>query len=155
MATKKALVLTNGQAEQMQSADGLDVGAGAGTSLAVSGALTSSGGGIGYATGAGGTQTQATSRTTGVTLNKLSGTITMFSSAVAAAASSTFTLTNTFIAAGDIVIVTHNSATNACSWVCEAIAGAGSATIVVKNISAASITEATPLKFIIIKAVTA
>lgn len=125
------------------------------SSVSATGAITSSGAGIGYATGAGGTVTQLTSRTTGVTLNKLSGTITMFSAAVAAAASSTFTFTNSFIAATDIVLVTHNSATNACSWICEAIAGAGSASVVVKNVSAASITEATPLKFIVIKAVSA
>lgn len=76
----------------------------------------------------------------------------MFSSAVAAAASSTFTWTNTFIAATDIVIMQHNSSTNACSWKCEVICAAGTATVVVKNISAASITEATPLKFVVIKA---
>lgn len=131
------------------------IGVATGTSLAVTGALTSSGGGVGYATGAGGTTSQGTSRVTTVVLNKLCGTFTMFSSAVVAAASSTFTFTNSFIAAGDIVLITHNSTTNACCWICEAIAGAGSATVVVKNVSAASITEATPLKFIVIKAVTA
>ena len=128
------------------------LGVATGTSLAVTGAITSSGAGIGYVTGAGGTVTQLTSRTTAVTLSKLSGTITMFSAAVAASASSTFTWTNTFIAATDIVIMQHNSATNADSWNVEVICGAGTATVVVKNISAASITEATPLKFIVIKA---
>ena len=129
-----------------------NIGAATGTSLAVTGAITSSGAGIGYVSGAGGTQTQSSSRTTGVTLSKLCGTITMYSSAVAAAASSTFTWTNTFIAATDIVIMQHNSTTNASCWHCEVICGAGSATVVVKNISAASITEATPLNFIVIKA---
>ena len=129
-----------------------NIGVATGTSLAVTGAITSSGAGIGYVTGAGGTVTQASSRTTGVTLSKLSGTITMFSAAVAAAASSTFTWTNTLITATDMVIMQHNSSTNACSWKCEVICGAGTATVVVKNISAASITEATPLKFIVIKA---
>jgi hypothetical protein len=129
-----------------------NVGVATGTSLAVTGAVTSSGAGIGYVSGAGGTVTQGSSRTTGVTLSKLSGTITMFSSAVAAAASSTFTWTNTFITATDIVIMEHNSTTNPACWKCEVICGAGTATVVVKNISAASITEATPLKFIVIKA---
>lgn len=132
-----------------------NIGAAVGTSLAATGAITSSGAGIGYASGAGGTVTQGSSRTTGVTLSKLCGTITMYSAAVAAAASSTFTLTNTFIAATDMVIVRHVGATNACCWECEAIPAAGSASIVVKNISAASITEATPLRFTIIKGVTA
>jgi hypothetical protein len=130
-----------------------NIGAAIGTSLAATGAVTSSGAGIGYATGAGGTVTQGSSRTTGVTLSKLCGTITMFSAAVAAAASSTFTLTNTFIAANDILKVTHNSATNPCCWICEAICAAGSASIIVKNVSAASITEATPLKYVLIKGV--
>jgi hypothetical protein len=132
-----------------------NIGVSVGTSLAATGAITSSGAGIGYASGAGGTVTQGSSRTTGVTLSKLCGTIVMYSAAVAAAASSTFTLTNTFIAATDMVIVQHVGATNACSWHCEAIPAAGSASIVVKNISAASITEATPLRFTIIKGVTA
>ena len=59
------------------------------------------------------------------------------------------------IAATDLVVMQHNSATNACSWKVEVICGAGTATVIVKNISAASITEATPLKFIVIKAVSA
>lgn len=132
-----------------------NIGSASGTSLAVTGALLSSGAGIGYATGAGGTVTQGTSRTTGVTLNKLCGNITMFSAAVAAAASSIFTLTNSFIGPNDMVIVRHVGSTNACCWECEAIPAAGSASIVVKNISAASITEATPLRFIILKGVVA
>jgi hypothetical protein len=129
------------------------IAAATGTSLAVTGAIASSGGGIGYATGAGGTATQGTSRTTGVTLSKLCGTITMFSSAVAAAATSVFTWTNTFLAATDLVVMQHNSATNASCWAIEVVCAAGSASVTVKNISAASITEATPLKFIVIKAV--
>ena len=108
--------------------------------------------GLGYTSGAGGVVTQLTGRTTGVTLNKLSGTITMVSAAVAAAASSTFVLTNSYIAATDIVIAQHNSVTNAASWNIETIAAAGTCTFVVKNVSAASITEATPIKFIVIKA---
>lgn len=131
-----------------------DIGAATGTSLAATGAITSSGGGIGYTTGAGGTVTQLTSRATSVTLNKLCGTITMFSAAVAAAGISTFNLVNSFIAATDIVLVKHNSGFNACAFQCEAIPAAGSAQINVKNISSASITEATPLQFIVIKAAT-
>jgi len=54
------------------------IGAATGTSLAVTGAITSAGtAGIGYATGAGGTVTQATNKSTGVTLSKTCGVITM------------------------------------------------------------------------------
>lgn len=130
------------------------IGAATGTSLAVTGAITSSGGGVGYTTGAGGTVTQATSRTTGVTLNKLCGNITMFSAAQAANALVTFTLTNSFIEATDFLLVQHRSATNGGAWVFSTVCGVGSATISIRNQTTASITEATPLRFTIIKGVT-
>lgn len=131
------------------------LGAATGTSLAVTGPLTSSGGGVGYATGAGGTASQATSRTTTVTLNKLCGTFTMFSAAQAADALVTFTFTNSFIAAGDFVQIQHNSATNGGAWNISVVPGAGSCTVNIRNVSNASITEATPLRFFVNKAVTA
>lgn len=131
-----------------------NIGVATGTSLAVTGAITSSGGGIGYVAGAGGTVTQATSRTTTVVLNKLCGNITMFSAAQAANALVTFTLTNSFIAANDYLLVQHISATNGGAWVFSTVCGAGSATISVANSTALSITSATPLRFTIIKGVT-
>ncbi len=67
--------------------------------------------GIGYMAGAGGTVTQATSRTTGVTLNKASGAITLVSAAGSTSWQS-FTLTNSTIAAADGVVVTQRSGTD-------------------------------------------
>lgn len=67
--------------------------------------------GIGYDTGAGGAVTQATSRTTGVTLNTPVGGITLVSAAGSATFAS-FTLTNSKIAAKDIVVVTQQSGTD-------------------------------------------
>jgi len=64
--------------------------------------------GIGYATGAGGAVTQATSRTTGVTLNKVSGQITLFSAAGSTAWQS-FTVTNSAVAATDTIIVNQDN----------------------------------------------
>lgn len=130
------------------------IGVATGTSLATTGALTSSGGGIGYVTGAGGTVTQLTSRSTTVVLNKLCGNITMFSAAQAANAIITFTLTNSFIAATDYLLVQHISATNGGAWVFSTVCGAGSATISIANSTAASITSATPLRFTLIKGAT-
>lgn len=118
------------------------------------GGFTSSGGGVGYSTGAGGTVTQITSRTTTVVLNKLCGNITMFSAAHAAQTFFTFTLTNSFIAATDFLAIEHISATNGAAWNFATVCAAGSATITVRNVSTASITEATPLRFIIIKGAT-
>ena len=67
--------------------------------------------GIGYTTGAGGTVTQASSRTTGVTLNKVTGAITLVSAA-GTTSWQTFTFTNSAIAATDVVRVTQKSGTD-------------------------------------------
>lgn len=56
--------------------------------------LTSGTGGLGYGTGAGGTVTQLTSKSTTVTLNKPSGQITMNNAALAAGASVYFAVNN-------------------------------------------------------------
>lgn len=66
---------------------------------------------IGYSTGAGGTVTQATSRTTGVTLNKRCGQITLVSAA-GSAAWQTFTVTNSTVEAADTVIINQKSGTD-------------------------------------------
>jgi hypothetical protein len=72
--------------------------------------LTNSG--IGYTTGAGGTVTQTTSRTTAVTLNALTGAITMFTAAGSATPAS-FTINNSLVANTDVIVVSIKSgATN-------------------------------------------
>lgn len=53
----------------------------------------------------GGVVTQATNRSTGVTLNKISGAITTNTASLAAEAAATFTVTNTQCFADDIVLV--------------------------------------------------
>jgi hypothetical protein len=98
------------------------------TSLTATGAITSSGaGGVGYATGAGGAVTQGTSRTTGVTLNKRCGAITMFTAAGSATAAS-FTVTNSTIGANDVIILNQASGTNLYVLLVTAVA-AGSFTV--------------------------
>ena len=73
--------------------------------------LVVSAGGLGYGTGAGGTVTQATSRTTGVTLNKPTGAITLVSAAGSTSWQS-FTVTNSLVAATDVVLVSQKSGTD-------------------------------------------
>jgi hypothetical protein len=68
-------------------------------------------GGLGYTTGSGGTQTQTTGRTNGVTLNKTNGAITLVSAAGTTAWQS-FTVTNSTVAATDTVIVSQKSGTD-------------------------------------------
>ena len=58
----------------------------------------------------GGTVTQATNKGTGVTLNTQSGQITMNNAALADAAEVSFTVTNSKIAATDVVVACHGSA---------------------------------------------
>ena len=59
---------------------------------------------IGYGTGAGGTVTQLTSKSTAVTLNKPSGQIIMNNSALAAGATAEFQFNNSLISSSDMVI---------------------------------------------------
>jgi hypothetical protein len=120
--------------------------------LGASGKITSSGGGIGYAgAGVGGVITQITSRTTSVTLHKLTGQITLFATTLAANTVNSFTLTNSFIADNDHILITQVGGT-AAQYVCQAIAGAGIATIHIRNpTAAATISEAPVFKFTVLK----
>lgn len=136
------------------------LGVAAATSIATSGLITSSSpsAGIGYATGAGGASTQATSRTTTVVASpnpSMCGTITLFSQAQASDAIVSFTLTNSAIAATDQIIVQHDSVGTKGAYYCTATPAAGSALITVTNVSAGSLTEAIVLRYTIIKGVVA
>ena len=109
---------------------------------------------FGYAAGAGGSVTQLTSKSTGVTLNKLSGKITMHGAALAAAAEVAFTLTNSFIEATDVVVVNIQSVGTAGAYfVCVGAVSAGSCSITLGNCSAGSLSQAVVLNFAVIKAV--
>jgi len=132
------------------------IGAATGTSLSTTGnQVISSTGKHGYATGAGGTVTQATSKATSVTLSKSTGQITLNAAALASDTTVSFTLTNTVIESGDILIMNHISAGTAGSYLLNAQSAAGSASINVRNISAGSLSEAIVIAFAVIKAVTA
>jgi hypothetical protein len=132
------------------------IGAATGTSLSTTGNIVvSSTGKVGYATGSGGTVTQATSKSTGVTLSKSTGQITLNAAALASDTTVSFTLTNTVIEAGDILIMNHISGGTAGSYLLNAQSAAGSASINVRNITAGSLSEAIVIAFAVIKAVTA
>ena len=129
------------------------IGAATGTSLAATGAITSSGtAGVGYATGAGGTVTQATSRTTGVTLNKTTGAITLFSAAGTTTAA-TFTVTNSTVAATDVIILNQKSGTDLYDLMVTAVA-AGSFNLTFRT-TGGTTTETPVFNFAVIKAVAA
>jgi len=111
--------------------------------------MSDSASGIGYQTGDGGTVTQLTSKSTGVTLNKASGQITMNSAALAANTEVGFTLSNSLLNATDIVLVQINNAGN--YDVRATDQAVGSAIIRVKNLTAGSLTDACLINFAIIK----
>jgi hypothetical protein len=132
------------------------IGAATGTSLSTTGNQVITGTGKqGYATGSGGVVTQLTSKATGVTLSKSTGQITLDGAALAASTTVSFTLTNTVIEAGDILIMNHISAGTAGSYLLNAQSAAGSASINVRNISLGSLSEAIVIAFAVIKAVSA
>ena len=109
----------------------------------------------GYITGEGGTVTQATSKATAVTLNKKCGQITMNAAALAAATTVTFVLTNSTIAATDLLVLNHVSGGTAGAYLLNAQAAAGSVSINVRNVTAGSLSEAIVIGFAVIKAVIA
>lgn len=133
--------------------------------LTVVGGITSSsptGNGIGYSTGAGGTVTQITNRSTGVTLNTLCGKIQTDTTSLAAGASAEFTFTNSTIAIGDVVVISQRSGSSSLAGVAGTLivevvtVAAGSCIISLNNNSSTTAeTGAVVLNFAVIKAVTA
>ena len=105
---------------------------------------------FGYLNGTGAI-TQATNKGTAVTLNSPSGQITLNGAALAADTTVSFTLTNSSITANDVLILNHLSAGTAGSYLLNAQAAAGSASINVRNITAGSLSEAIVIGFAVIK----
>lgn len=109
---------------------------------------------FGYGTGAGGTVTQATNKATGVTLDTRCGQVTLNNATLNADTTVSFVLTNSQIAAGDVLILNHISGGTAGSYLLNARSAAGSATIDVRNITASNLGEAIVIAFAVIKATT-
>ena len=79
--------------------------------------------GIGYTTGAGSSVVQATSRTTGVTINAICGSIQLFTAA-GSPFLQTFQVTNNRVTTGDVILLTtHNGLNNYVFWVNNLYAG--------------------------------
>ena len=97
--------------------------------------------------------TQATNRTTGVTLNGLTGQITTNNASLAAGAQAAFTVTNSFVAANDIVLLSQKSGSNSGGTdVYVTTTAAGSFQITVdNNASATAETGAIIITFAVIK----
>ena len=122
------------------------------------GAITSSSSsaGIGYATGAGSTVTQATSKATGVTINAVSGVIITDDASLAAGAEVTFTVTNSAVAATDVILLSLGTTTTGTPFAFVSDVSAGSFDITITNLHASTAnTSAEGINFVVIKAVTA
>ena len=109
---------------------------------------------IGYSTAAQGTVTQLTDKSTGVTLNKSAGRITMNAAALAGGAVVSFTLTNSLISTNETIIVcvssnTTGSAAGAYTAYISYLS-AGTALISLRNLSGTSYSEAVIINFAII-----
>ena len=104
---------------------------------------------FGYTAAAQGTVTQATSKSTGVTLNKSAGQITMNNAALAGATAVSFTLTNSLISANDVLILNVGSGATAAAYTAYVSSlSAGSAVITLRNMTAAtSLSEAVVINF--------
>ncbi len=113
-------------------------------------------GGIGYATGAGGTVTQGagSGKATAVTLNTVTGAITMNNAALAAATIVSFVLNDSAVTATDMIVAEHESGGTIGSYTINARAtGSGTASIDVRNNTAGSLSEAIVVRFAVIKSV--
>lgn len=120
------------------------------------------GDGLGYATlpgqtAVGGTATQTTNRTTGVTVDKLCGQITTDTTSLAAEATAKFTVTCARVAATDVVNVSIASGSNSGGTIVAVTAtAAGSFVIAVQNNNASGGTAETGaivINYAILKAV--
>lgn len=110
---------------------------------------------IGYTAAAQGAVTQATSKSTAVTLNKAAGVITMNNASLATATNATFTLNNSFISANDTIILTiagGQTTPGSYNVFANALA-AGTVSITLRNISGGSLSEAIVVNFAIIHCV--
>jgi hypothetical protein len=106
---------------------------------------------IGYTAEASGTVTQLTDKSTGVTLNKSAGQITLNNAALANVTNVSFTLTNNTISAKDVIILSVSSGATAGAYNCWISSKTtGSCVITIRNLSGGSLSEAFVLNFAVI-----
>ena len=111
--------------------------------------------GLGFYTGAGGTVTQATSKATPFTLDKMCGQITTAADSLAHSTTVSATWTNSKIAATDVVIINHKSGGTIGAYIFNVSCGAGTATLyITNNQTSGTLSEGLVLSFVVIKGVT-
>lgn len=109
---------------------------------------------LGYTAEGQGTVTQATSKSTAVTLNKPAGQITMNNAALAGNTAVSFTLNNSYISANDVVVLNISGGATAAAYTTYVSSmTAGSATLTLRNLTAGSLSEAVVVNYALIHCV--
>jgi len=120
-------------------------------------AVSSPTGGLGYGAGAGGAVTQITNKSTGVTLNRPCGQITMSGASLAASTAVSFTLANSLITATDNIDanIQSGAATGGSYNLTVDAVAAGSCRVSLRNMTAGALAEALVLNISVKKSVNA
>ena len=106
---------------------------------------------IGYASGAGGTVTQTTSKSTGVTLNRPTGRILMHGESMPASGLVEFVLTNSAILSTDLLVFNVVSGATQAAYEINCRPSNGSAVVEVRNRTAGALAESLVIAFCVIK----
>ena len=115
--------------------------------------LVTGSGGLGYGVGSGGTVTQATNKSTAVTLNKPTGQITMNAASLAAGATVFFDVNNSLVTSTDNVLLTLSNF-SALNYTINCFVAAGKFTVIVKNETGGALAEAVVFNFAVHKGAT-
>lgn len=107
----------------------------------------------GYTTGAGGSVTQSTNKSTAVTINKPCGRITTHAENLATGAVVGFTVNNSLVTADSVIVLTPKDGNGYKYRFSVYSVNNGSFIVAVKNDTAGDLAEAIPLNFAIIKGV--
>jgi hypothetical protein len=104
---------------------------------------------IGYSTG--GVVTQDTSKSTSVTLNTVTGEITMNAASMSGDSTETFTLTNSAVANTDVMILNQVGGGNVGLYSFNAVCNSGTANITVHNMTNNNRGDAIVIRYAVIK----
>ena len=109
---------------------------------------------LGYTTAGQGAVTQATDKSTAVTLNKSAGRITMNAASLGATTNVSFTLNNSLISPNDTLILTISSGATIGAYNCWVNSlTAGTASITLRNTTGGALAEALIINFALIHCV--
>lgn len=109
---------------------------------------------LGYTAAAQGVVTQATDKSTAVTLNKSAGRITMNAASLGATTNVSFTLNNSLISSNDTLILTISSGATVGAYNCWVNSlTAGTASITLRNTTGGALAEALVINYSLIHCV--